>query len=106
VAIIQKNVQLVDWLAEHVGSNQLQLIHRRPTFPMPQGGVNVTTEAGFFASNSSRLHIYNFHNWLYNLYELICCFCIFEQICQPTGSVDLIQCTRLIMKVLVSQYAD
>jgi hypothetical protein len=53
VAIIQKNVQLVDWLAEHVGSNQLQLIHRRPTFPMPQGGVNVTTKAGFFASNSS-----------------------------------------------------
>jgi hypothetical protein len=48
VTIIRKNAQLVDWLAEHVGSDQLQLIHRRPTFQMQQGCANVTTEAGLF----------------------------------------------------------
>jgi hypothetical protein len=48
IAIIRKNAQLVDWLAEHVGSTQLQLIHRRPTFQTQHGDPNASTESGLF----------------------------------------------------------
>ncbi|CAL4962916.1 unnamed protein product [Urochloa decumbens] len=31
IGILRSSAHLVDWLAEHVGSNQLQLIHKRPS---------------------------------------------------------------------------
>lgn len=29
-SILRHNARLVDWLAEHVGARQIQLIHKRP----------------------------------------------------------------------------
>jgi hypothetical protein len=46
IAIIRENAQLVDGLAEHVGSSQLQLIHRHPMFQSQHGDPNATTESG------------------------------------------------------------
>ncbi|CAL4990774.1 unnamed protein product [Urochloa decumbens] len=41
IAILKRSAGLVDWLAEHVGSNQLQLIHKRPSSSMNATAVSL-----------------------------------------------------------------